>query len=243
MNPRKNNWPGGVSLADRLKVHDQKVCRLKESPGAQFLCSLKSHHVEGNAPRGGLMSGRVIDEKGRLRDAVINAIDDVVGRGGVRNAGYENFGNAEADSENAILDSSRLSKRFPRWIRSNLSVPRCVNSVSLFIFMLFDILVWIVALKLLRFYVRSVWGLIPADKPTDSPEQLEEKLSWRSKRWWFLFVSSTAITIGICTGVFSLLHARYPYIEEPFMVLTTVLTFYMAASEQLDATVPEIPHL
>ena len=225
---------------EALKDNADKVCLLKESPGAQFLCSLKSHHVDGNAPRRGLMSGRVAEEGGVLRNRVIEAIDRVVlDKNGNRNERYREFGTGEG-TENAILDSSRLSERFGKWARTNLSVPRCVNSVSLFIFMIFDILVWIVALKVIRWLLQQQYGKIPADRPTDTKAELDALAARRSKRWWMLFFSSTLFTIVVVTGIFSLLHGRYPYIEEPFMILTTVLTLYMASSEQLDVWLPDI---
>jgi hypothetical protein len=222
-----------------LDNNGHKVCLLENSPGAKFLCNLKSHHVDGNAPRLGLMSGRVKGEGGVLRNSVIEAIDNVV-LGPDREKFYKDFGTGEG-LENPILDSSRLPDTWNKWIRTNLSVPRCVNSVSLLIFMVVDILVWIVLLKVIRWMVQKKYGQIPADQDTDTPKEREALKARRNTRWWILFASSTLLAIVVCTGLFSLLHARFPYIEEPFLVLTVVITLYMAASEQLDTFLPDIP--
>ena len=121
------------------------------------------------------------------------------------------------------------STRGPAWLRRAISIPRCTNSLSLYLFMVVDALVFVGTVKVARALVERRRRSLPHD--TDDWLVREGALIVR--------VCGFVVTILVNWLLFRLLHRRWDWIEEPHLLLTVTLALYLLAYIYLDHVVPD----
>lgn len=166
-------------------------------------CHLKRHHVTGfgQFAADALLSDPTLQQD--FRKALLAAIGRRPGGRWI--------------AEDASVDAAWLPPSFPTLLRRKLAIPRCVNTVSIYLLFLLDIVVQLVVYV----YVRRLWrwrfGTV---RPED-------------EKWILALV--VCIACVLVAVIFSVLHWWLPYVEEPHVILNAVLLswFYLASHRML----------
>ena len=178
-------------------------------------CQLKRHEILHFGQRTNLDNifsakvGKDIESAGLAGSTVRDAIRAIV------TSGRQNLNNGQWTGDSALDDGSRLPKWIPRWLRSQLYIPRCMNTRSVYLFLAFDCVLYVCFVKLLRFIIQK-----------KLPLTAEQKL---------LFAGYTELTSAIVCGlfltlVFTGLNKIWEWIDEPHLLFTLLITAYLFGS-------------
>lgn len=117
--------------------------------------------------------------------------------------------------------------RGPRWLRRWLAIPRCTNSLSLYLFFLVDALVFVSALKIARFVLKK------------AAEGSTGEEWWVKKRETLARICAFVPTFLLVFVFFKLLHRKWTWIDEPHTLLTVTITLYLFAYTYLDSIIAD----
>jgi hypothetical protein len=176
-----------------------------------FVEQLRRHTIE--------YYGQHAQHKGLLSDPELQAALRTVIGYSRRTLGRSNFDDAYVDAVPFEFG--------PAWMRRFVAIPRCTNSLSLYMFLVADVLTFLASIKLARFVVRR-W-IKPETDDGDGP-------------WYHTVLPrlmSFPITIGAITLMFYLLKRKWSWIEEPHLLLTVTITLYLVGFTYLDKYVPD----
>ena len=148
-------------------------------------------------------------------------------------------GNPKWNGNDATLDGVPF-RHGPAWLRRAGAIPRCTNSLSLYMFLVLDAFLCILCLKLIRAAFRK---LLPEFMEHGTETVLGS--AWlgsflSAQRQNLPFVVAVCITLLTVVAMFHVIHHYIPWIEVPHLLLTVVITLYMFAYTSLDHVIPDI---
>ena len=183
-----------------------------------FVCQLQHHTIQN--------FGQHKRHHGLLADPVLqDALRQVVNTARTR-AGRTDFDDAYVDA---------VPFRWgPPAVRRFFAIPRCTNSLSLYLFFCVDAVLFVLTVKLMR--------LIQMRHMTRPlPEEGESRWKqWYREHWDDIpYLAAFVITIVGVTVTFHVTHRIVAWIEEPHFLLSLSITAYLFAYKHLDNLLPE----
>lgn len=194
-----------------------------------LLCQLRRHtiaHYGQHQLHGGLLSDPA------LQDALRAVIDEYR-----LHTGKKGFDDAYVDCV--------PTTRGPRAVRRFLAIPRCTNSLSLYLFFAVDALVFVAFVKIMR-YIQRHHMKPPSEWVEDDEKEMQrtqfykQAQDWSKKHWDDIpFLFAFLATLVVVTLTFFVLHRVADWIEEPHFLLTFMITMYLFAYKHLDSLLPD----
>jgi hypothetical protein len=199
-----------------------------------FLCQVKRHLIQNFGQRNkhpNLLSHGDGALRRTITDAITTARNDWALRTGT-----------EWRGDNALLEKAWLTKG-PDWLRELLAIPRCTNCASLYMFLFIDFVLWLIAIKCIRWLLQ--WA-VPPRREDEKDDEHAARTGWMTvvdnRRALIEQGLSAVVAMVAVTLVFRALVRWKPYFEEPHMILGFTITAYLAASTFGDTFVPDLPH-
>ena len=109
---------------------------------------------------------------------------------------------------------------------------RCTNSVSLYMYLFINVVVWLTVTKTVRWLMGT---LVPAERTLDGLNFVRD----HRNRIQFIVISMT--TIGLVSLVFMFLSLWFPFFKKPHTLLIMAINVHMMANSFVDGFFPNIP--
>jgi hypothetical protein len=192
--------------------------------GREFVHQLTRHNIHrfGQQPKHGgvLADPRVVQQLANVIDAYCHR-------------------HPEWKGDDAILEAVPFLWG-PKWFRRSVAIPRCTNSLSLYVFLIMDALVCITAVKLARASLNR-WCPHFMENGTDTFLGSTVLGAFITEHRRHLpFVIAVLVTIVVVLVMFHFLHKFIPWVDSPHLVLTVVITLHLFAYTSLDTLLPDI---
>ena len=200
----------GAHIGSRSKVKMGQFASKKNSTcdavgELDLVCQLKRHHILNFGQRNGILT------EDELRTSIRSFTEK-----------YKNLNAWKGDDTTA--DGSLLPRWLPAIVRNKLLIPRCMNTRSVYVFLVLDCLLVYLFVKTARLCARKIHG--PKEKEEDN---------WREVIIKVCAVTAVAVSIKV---VFEVLHWQWKWIEKPHLVFTVIVTAYLFGS-RFDAITPD----
>ena len=182
-----------------------------------LLCQLRRHAVEnfGQASHGHNLLGPI---DSAVRRDITRAVEAAKARWAADHGGRPRTG------DDLVADWKQL-RALPLWMRRLLHVPRCTSTMSMYVYMLLDVVVWLAVTKVMRYVMEEHY-----------PDRGTER-----QRWWFLMLFSAVAGGLLCSLLFVAVHRHWDFLDEPHFVLTAVVAGYTVLCAEIDGLVPNVP--
>ena len=182
-----------------------------------FVCQLQHHTIE-NFGQHKLHNVLLADPV--LQDALRQAVNTARTKAG------------RTDFDDAYVDAVPF-RWGPPAVRRFVAIPRCTNSLSLYVFLCVDAFLYVLTVKLMRLIQKR-----HMKRPL--PEEGESRWKrWQREHWDDIpYLAAFVITIVGVTVTFKVLHHFVTWIEEPHFLLSLSITAYLFAYKHLDSLLP-----
>lgn len=116
----------------------------------------------------------------------------------------------------------------PKWVRRELVVPRCTNTISIYLFFLVDLIFWAAMLYPIRALSLRLW-----DNSHLKEKDPKEYARQEKKRERVVYGSTVVLATVLTTMSFKVIRKYADWVDEPHLILTALLSFYLLIGSSL----------